>query len=127
MSDRDTTTGTVGDDADQVSQGKRNQQQNMRAGDVHVSGAGEFPNWKLMEMASDIRALVNERLPSRVERLERLEVVVRPGPPPEVVVRPIANGTVNLSARMILVIFLVALFAVVGLVAWLVFLQVANV
>lgn len=128
MSDsRDATTGTVGDDAGQAAQGKRNQQQNMRAGDTYVGTQEGFPVWRLIEMAADIRALISERLPSRVERLERLEVVVRPGPPPEVVVRPIANDTVNLSVRMIVIIFLVALVAVLALVAWLVFLQVANV
>lgn len=105
----------------------RKNQQNMRAGDVHVAASGNFPDWKLIEMATDIRALVAQRLPERVDRLEKLEVVVRPGPPPEVIVRPIANDTVNLSVRMIVIIFLVALVAVLGLVAWLVFLQVARV
>lgn len=105
MSDR--VEGVVGDEAGQASQGKRNQQQNMRAGDVHVGASGEFPAWKLMEMASDIRALVAQNLPIRVDRLERLEVVVRPGPPPEVTVRPLAHDTVNLSVRMIVIIILV--------------------
>lgn len=123
---RDRTEGTV-EDGEQVAVGRGNRQQNMRAGDVHVGGAGEFPAWKLTEMSSDIRALVAQNLPNRVERLERLEVVVRPGPPPEVIVRPLAHDTVNLSVRMIAIIFLVALVAVLALVAWLVFLQVANV
>lgn len=130
----DSTTGTVGNDADQVAQGKRNQQQTMRAGDVHVGASGDFPVWKLMEMAADIRALVLQmddlpykvgRLTDQVGRLERLEVVVREGP--EVVIRPVAHDTINLSVRMIAIIFLVALVAVLALVAWLVFLQVARV
>lgn len=132
----DKVEAAVGDGADQVAQGKRNQQQNMRAGDTYVGSPGDFPIWKLMEMAADIRVLVSQmddlpnkvgRLTDQVGRLERLEVVVKPGPPPEVVIRPVAHDTVNLSVRMIAVIFLVALVVVLVLVAWLVLIQVARV
>lgn len=130
MSDS-TIKGAVGDDADQVAQGSRNRQQaqTMRAGDTYVGAAGDFPLWKLIEMDGNIRALVIQMddLPNRVGRLERLEVVVKPGPPPEVIVRPLSPDTVNLSVRMILVVVLVAFLIVVSMVAWLVYLQVANV
>lgn len=126
MSD-DTTTGTVGDDAAQVAQGKRNQQQTMRAGDVHVGASGDFPVWKLVEMSSDIRSLIAQRLPERVDRLERLEVVVRPGLPPEVIVRPLPNDTVHLSVWMIAVIIIVVMAIALGMAAFLIYSQVANV
>lgn len=116
--------------------GRDDRTQTMRAGDTYVGTQEGFPVWRLLEMAADIRALVAQmddlpfkvgRLTDQVGRLERLEVVVKPGPPPEVIVRPVTHDTVNLSIRMIVVIFSVALVAVLALVAWLVFLQVANV
>lgn len=109
--------------------GRDDRSQSMRAGDTYVGAAGDFPLWKLIEMDGNIRALVIQMddLPNRVGRLERLEVVVKPGPPPEVIVRPLSHDTVNLSVRMILVVVLVAFLIVVSMVAWLVYLQVANV
>lgn len=127
----DTTTGTVGDDADQVAQGKRNQQlYSSPQQSVTFTNPDSMQLWvKLLEVANTVSNLVIQMddLPNRVGRLERLEVVVKPGPPPEVIVRPLAHDTVNLSVRMIVVIFLVSLVAAMALVAWLVFLQVANV
>lgn len=80
---------------------------------------------KLLEIGGTVNHLViqMDNLPHRVDRLERLEVVVRPGP--EVILRPATHDSVTLSAKTLIFIFLVALLAVLALVAWLVYLQIS--
>lgn len=132
----ETTTGEVEGDSENVAVGTRNRQRtdsrSQRQGDtqqnVNFSNPDSMHLWmKLMEVASIVNSLVLQMddLPNRVGRLERLEVVVKPGP--EVIIRPAAHDTVNLSVRMIVIMFVVALFLSLALAVFLIYWQVANV
>lgn len=132
---RDRTEADVGDDAGQAAIGKGNQQQSsdnrsrprqdMRGGDTYFGKPDDMQVWvRLLDMAAQIREIT-----AQMDRLERTEVVVRPGP--EVVIRPSTPApvpdSVNLSVRVIFAILILALVLVVALVVVLIFLRVSNV
>lgn len=104
--------------------------QSQRAGDTYYGGQGGDDNryifFKMLEMAGDIQALSIkiDDIPGRVGRLERTEVVVRPGP--EVIVRPLEQpgDSINLSVKAVIIILAVALLLVLILVVILVVIRV---
>jgi hypothetical protein len=129
----------VGDDAENIVAGKENQQQasrirndpkqSMRSGDVYFNNQDNLQIWmKLIELASKLSDLTMQMddLPNRVGRLERMEVVVRPGP--EVVIRPIPPSTdpTLLTMRSLFTILIVAVIIIGGLIGFAVFWQVIH-
>lgn len=105
--------------------------QGIRGGDQYFGQTSQSDNmqiWmKILEMAADMRVFAEklDDLPGRVGRLEKTEVVVRPGP--EVVIRPIQQSdSVNLSLRVVYIILIGSLVLVGLLVAVLIFQGLAN-
>jgi len=112
---------------------RRNQQRYDNRNDpqqnVNIGGGdgGHFQMWaKILEHGMEIQNLVRQmdNLPDRVTKLERLEVVVKPGP--EVVIKQTATSAGNFSMRALFVVLIIALIVVISLVAFLVYWQVSR-
>lgn len=123
----DEIKGDVGS-GEQAVFGKENLQQKFAPQQtVTFSPPGDMSMWfKILEHGAQIQELFRQMdsLPTRVDKLERVEVVVKPGP--EVIVTRTEAETRNLSVRMIFVVLTVSLLVSLLVVAFLVYVQVTK-